>query len=331
MRALLLLTLILVGCNKPKPPPAATAPSWNDKSEMLYFGIPVRVSFSPDNEALANEIWTYLKHVDDVFNDYRADSEISQLNARQVANSAELIAALRTSQKAYQACGGAFDITVRPLRELWRKAETANVLPTDAEIAGALARCGMRKLTVTDDGITLADGATVDLGGIIKGIAVDHVHGLLAAAGTEAALVQIGGETMAFGVSQRDKPHAIGIQHPVDLGDLWAVVRDPGRGFSLSTSGNYRQPIVIDGEEYYHIFDPRTGKPVPNPVLSVSIFVPEPGQNWLTDSLATTGAVLGPERALALISSQGAEALILVRDGDEIVEHATAGWPTAPQ
>jgi hypothetical protein len=36
--------------------------------------------------------------------------------------------------------------------------------------------------------------------------------------------------------------------------------------------------------------------------------------------------VLGPERALQLIGSQGAEALILVREDGEIVEHATKGW-----
>jgi FAD:protein FMN transferase len=293
---------------------------------MLYFGIPVRVSFSPNNDTLAKEIWTYLRRVDDVFNDYRPDSEISRLNAGEAANSAELIAALRTSQKAHQACGGAFDITVRPLRELWRQAEKAGVLPTNAEIAAALTRCGMRRITVTDDSISLADGVTVDLGGIIKGIAIDHVYTMLVEAGAEAALIQIGGETMAFGMSQRGKPHAIGIQHPVELGQLWAAVRDPGTGFSLSTSGNYRQPIVIGGEKYYHIFDPRTGKPVPSGVLSVSILVPKPGQNWLSDSLATAGAVLGPERALQLIGSQGAEALILVREDGEIVEHATKGW-----
>jgi thiamine biosynthesis lipoprotein len=293
---------------------------------MLYFGIPVRVSFSPDNDALASEIWSYLKQVDDIFNDYRPDSEISRLNAGESVNSAALIAALRTSQDAYKACGGAFDITVRSLRELWRQAEQTNTLPTHAEIAVAVARCGMRKLTVTDDGITLSDGATLDLGGIIKGIAIDQVYGMLTAAGAEAALIQIGGETMAFGISQRGKPHAIGIQHPIDLGELWAAVRDPGTGFSLSTSGNYRQPIVIQGQEYYHIFDPRTGKPVPGQVLSVSIVIPKPGHNWLADSLATTGAVLGPERALALIATQGAEALILVRERETIIEHATDGW-----
>jgi hypothetical protein len=156
---------------------------------MLYFGIPVRVSFSPNNDTLAKEIWTYLRRVDDVFNDYRPDSEISRLNAGEAANSAELIAALRTSQKAHQACGGAFDITVRPLRELWRQAEKAGVLPTNAEIAAALTRCGMRRITVTDDSISLADGVTVDLGGIIKGIAIDHVSapgGIGAAVGSGA-------------------------------------------------------------------------------------------------------------------------------------------------
>lgn len=326
MRLLLPLLLLLAGCGKNETAPPR-GPSWHDQSELLYYGIPVRVSFTPDNTALGEEIWTYLRKVDDIFNDYRPESEISRLNAGGgFAQSAALIDALRTSQQAHKACGGAFDITVRPLRELWRQAAESGTLPTSAEIAAALKTCGMSKLKVTDAGALLEDGATVDLGGIIKGIALDKVHAMLVAGGAESALVQIGGETVTFGISQRGKPHAIGIQHPVALGELWTAVEDPGSGFSLSTSGNYRQPIVIEGETYYHIFDPRTGKPVPTPVLSVSIVIPKPGNNWLTDSLATAGAVLGPDRALPLIASHGGEALFLVQEGEEIVERSTEGW-----
>jgi thiamine biosynthesis lipoprotein len=324
VKYLLPLLLFLAGCSKPAPP---SGPAWHDQSELLYYGIPVRVSFAPDSPSLASEIWAYLREVDDIFNDYRPDSEISRLNAgEEFVHSAALIDALQTSQDAHRACGGAFDITVRPLRKLWRQAETTGKLPTQAEIAAALQHCGMRKVTVTDEQIELTDGATLDLGGIIKGIALDRVYQMLVAGGTESALVQIGGETVTFGISQRGKPHAIGIQHPESLGELWTAVHDPGTGFSLSTSGNYRQPIIIEGQTYYHIFDPRTGKPVPTPVLSVSIVVPKPGHNWLTDSLATAGAVLGPDRALKLITAQGAEALFLLREGDQIIERTTPGW-----
>jgi FAD:protein FMN transferase len=165
-----------------------------------------------------------------------------------------------------------------------------------------------------------------DFGGVIKGIAIDHVVKLLREAGCKSALIQIGGETAVFGVSARGKRHILGIQHPRDLNKIWGTVADSENGVSLSTSGNYQNKIIIAGEEFYHIVNPKTGWPVDTNILSVSILFPMTGYNWLADGLSTAGAVLGAEKAIPIIEGLHGEALFLISEDGRIREVKTSGW-----
>ena len=204
------------------------------------------------------------------------------------------------------------------------------VLPlqkTSLEVVKLLPSCDLKKVRL--DGTTLTVNAPClrfDFGGIVKGIAVDRVTAMLRDAGRTAALVQIGGETAAWGISPRGKPHVIGVQHPTVLGELWTAIVDRGEGISCATSGNYRQPVVIGGKTYYHIIDPSTGMPVDIHTLSVSVAFRRTGANTLADVLTTAGAVMGPKRFLPLAKKLGAEALLIVATPHGPVEHATDGW-----
>jgi thiamine biosynthesis lipoprotein len=149
---------------------------------------------------------------------------------------------------------------------------------------------------------------------------------MLGVAGREAWLVQIGGETCAFGISRRGKPHAIGVQHPFARGRIWTALVSPEAGIAASTSGNYEQPVVIGERVYYHIVDPRTAMPVDRNVASVTIVFGRTGMNALADSLSTACAVLGPEKGLPLVEKLGGEALIIVVGERGPTEHTTAGW-----
>ncbi|MHC4251363.1 MAG: FAD:protein FMN transferase, partial [Planctomycetota bacterium] len=117
---------------------------------------------------------------------------------------------------------------------------------------------------------------------------------------------------------------------PLDDRALWTAIADPGKGLSCATSGNYFSPIVIGGKPYYHIIDPRTGRPVDTRTLSVTVAFPQTGRNGLADALSTAGAVLGPERAVALAEELGAEALVVYVESDaddaEPLEAKTPGW-----
>ena len=347
--SVLLLVVLAAGCS---PKRTAKGPeAWYSETRELYYRIPVTVKFTPADEKLAGRVWRKLERVDDVFNSYRPDSEVSRVNdgAATVGSdvSPDLSRALSLSRKVSDETQGAFDVTVGPLVRLWKDAAKAGRPPTPEEIASARALAGMRYQQSATSWDTVGfrglkpvreksethrlavhvAGVSFDFGGIIKGIAVDDAIATLREAGCTAALVQIGGETGAYGVSVRGKPHVIGVQDPTDLSKVWTAVQDPGAGISAATSGNYQQPIVIGGKVFYHIIDPRTGRPVDTHTLSVTVVFPETGKNGLADGLSTAGAVLGAEEAIPIIRRLGGEALFLIRtDGGDIREIKSEGW-----
>ena len=80
---------------------------------------------------------------------------------------------------------------------------------------------------------------------------------------------------------------------------------------AVSTSGDSRQHLIVDGKRYSHIIDPRTGDGVAGR-SSVSVVALRGIQ---ADSLATAASVLGPEKGLELVNQcQGAMLLMVVED-----------------
>lgn len=304
---------------------------WYQEVRNLYYGIPVEVRFYPENQELSQHVWNYLESVDAVFNDYKAGSEISGINRRtdagEVTLTPLLAEAFGKARQAWQLSEGVFDITCAPIRNLWRQAAEQGGQPSDTDVAAVRERCGFSRVELNHNRLTLPKaGIQFDFGGIVKGIIADHVVEMLKTGGVQRALVQIGGETAAFGLSQKKRPFRIGIQHPEVRDGMWSVIQDPGTGVSASTSGNYENPILIKGQEFYHIMDPRTGYPAQTQIVSVTIAFPQTGKNWLADALATTGVLLGPEKTFSIIKPLGGEAMFLVKKDGVIRESVSAGW-----
>lgn len=328
-----LMALLALGstglCAAESPP--ANASGWYREVRDLYYGIPVQFQFFPKSAQLADDVWAYLESINDIFNDYRAGSEIYTINrldaAGDVTLSPMLAEAFVKARQAWILSEGAFDITCAPIRNLWKQAAKTGLMPSDEEVAVAREHCGMNLAEL--DGARLIRsqaGIQFDFGGMIKGIIADQVVGMLKAGGAQSVLVQIGGETAVFGLSPKNRPFRIAVQHPEFRNGTWCVIQDTGTGLSASTSGNYENPIVISGEEYYHIMDMRTGRPVKTDVVSVSIAFPETGKNWLADTLSTTGVLLGPEKTFEIVQRMGGEAMFLIRTDGAIREVQSSGW-----
>lgn len=294
--------------------------------------MPVQICFTPGDAELAARAWASLDDYERICNDWRDDSEIGRINAAGPGVhqlSPGLTALFELADGMRGASDGAFEVTVGPLRRLWRGAASSGTWPDEAQLAALRTVIGPAAYRRDGDRLTvLRPGVKFDFGGI-KGHAIDRVTALLRAAGCRAALVQISGETCCWGLSPRGAPHRLGIPDPDAPDDperMHLRIQDQGEGLCGSTSGNYRQPIVIGGRTIYHIYDPRTAMPVDTHVLSVSVCFPGVGRNGMADGFTKAGAVLGPA-GLPLIAKAGGEALILVRRRDGSIEqHATAGW-----
>ena len=194
---------------------------------------------------------------------------------------------------------GRFDISIGPLVELWGIGkDVQGEVPPDEAIAEALALVDYREVEVDGNRVSLnRSGMAIDLGGIAKGYAADEVARIFREAGVEHALINLGGNVLAFGSKPDGSPWRIGVQDPAsNRGAYIGVLRVTDR--AVVTSGPYERFFFQDGKRYHHILDTSTGYPVENGLTSVTI-VAESSMD--ADALSTLVFTLGPERGIALI------------------------------
>lgn len=261
-----------------------------------------------------------LRRVDELMSLYRPDSPLSRLNreGRLAQPDPGLAAVLRYAAEVSRRTGGAFDVTVQPLWDIYAQSKRAGSLPGRSEIETALGRVDWRRVELSDREVRLhGRGAAVTLNGLAQGFAGDRALAALRRHGVGHALVE-SGEVGTLGGKAPGDDWTVGIQHP-RRGDAWiAMARLNGR--CLATSGDY-ETRFSDDFRANHLFDPRTGRS-PEHFASVSVAA---RTGLEADALSTALFVLGPEEGLKLLrGTPGADALLVFKDGRTL---ATGGFP----
>ncbi len=273
---------------------------------------------------LKEKINARLDEINQVFSIYIKDSEISRFNALSTAGekfqvSDDFMQVMRVARKIYQISEGAWDGTVNPLVDLWSFGPTKREpqMPPAGEIQTLLLKIGFDRIQIVDPNFLVKNLAavTLDLNSIAKGFAVDEVSRLITDAGFENYLVEIGGEVYGAGVRPDGKNWRVGINRPqkdAAFNEVYKAVSIYNQAFA--TSGDYRNFFEIDGVRYSHVIDPRTGYPVTNGVVSVSIIA---DNCTLADGLATAIMVMGAEKGIALVNRlENVECFIIVEKSD---------------
>jgi thiamine biosynthesis lipoprotein len=281
-----------------------------------------------DTAALEAEILATFERIDLLASTWREDSELSIFNADRAIDwiivSQPLCDALASAFDIAQQTGGAFDVTVGPLVNLWGFGPGGlAVEPPSAEaIAAAMQATGHGKIEVDcDERLVRKDHADmfVDLSGWAKGVAVDELAELLDTTGLDNYLVEVGGELRAKGYNSEGLKWSIAIEAPsTSRRAPHSIVRVTDT--SVATSGDYRNYFEHDGKRYSHTIDPRTGRPVEHNLAAVTVIHPSAAY---ADALATALLVLGPEDGLALARELNLAAYLLVRNDAAIEELTT--------
>jgi len=253
--------------------------------------------------------------------DYRPDSQVSRLNRdhRLAQPHPYLTDVLRSAQSMSARTGGAFDVTVQPLWELYAARQNGH-LPSEVEVAVARGRVNWNRVECVAHQVRLSGkGTKITLNGIAQGFAADRVLHTLRGQGVPRALVDTG-EVGVLGVKPGQEGWAIGIQHPrIELAYL-ALAKLANR--CLATSGDYATTFSAD-RRHHHLFDPRTGDS-PLELSSVSIAA---RTTLAADALSTAVLVLGLQAGLELLHrTPGADGLLVTKDGRT---YRTKGFPLA--
>lgn len=279
------------------------------------------------------EIQAVLDEINRQMSIWEQNSEISRFNRAEMGQNVEIsfdfaFVARRALEMA-EITDGAFDPTIGALVNLWGFGPDGprQTAPSSTQIEAARQQVGWRQLELISDRFLCKNvpGLTLDLGACAKGFAVDKIAEFLKKRGFEHFLVEIGGETRAFGLNSDENPWKIGILRPDGSQNLQHTL-ELTAGRAIATSGNYRNFYRSEsGNVEAHILDPRTGEPTRHHVASVSVLA----NDCLTaDALATALFVLGPEEGLPLLAANfpAADALFILRHPNGTFEE-TASSP----
>jgi thiamine biosynthesis lipoprotein len=228
---------------------------------------------------------------------FRDSSDLVRVNRTAATTPAEvdeqLFDLLRLCGLLSAQTGGAFDITSTPLSRCWGFLYRDGRLPSEAEIDQARRVVGMHRIELDPRSRTVrfrVPGMELNLGSIGKGYALDCMAALLERRGVRNALLSAGGSSIvAIGGARSGWP--IDLRSPLVTRDRLARVRLTGG--ALATSGAGEQFVIVNGERYGHVLDPRTGWPARG-VLSATVITKAAA---VADALSTALLVGGAELA----------------------------------
>ncbi len=204
------------------------------------------------------------------------------------------------------------DPTMLPLIELWDYRKRHDELPSDSAVAETMALIGWKQVERKPGAVFLPKpGMALDLGGFGKEYAVDKVAAIAVGHRIGACLVDFGRDIHALGVPPGSPAWHVGLENPEKPGAAWSSLAAVDMG--IATSGDYRRFFEHGGQRFGHIIDPRSGKPVVNGILAVTI-----AANSCLEAgvLSTAVFVLGEEEGLKLVEGTfGAEGCIVMNAG----------------
>jgi thiamine biosynthesis lipoprotein len=139
----------------------------------------------------------------------------------------------------------------------------------------------------------------IDFGGCVKEYAVDRVAELCRTSGVRHGLVNLGGDMVVVGPHPDGSAWRIGVAHPrqTQAAIAWVALEHG----AIASSGDYERFMLVDGERYCHILNPKTGSPARG-LASASVLAP---QCLIAGTASTVALLEGRERGPAWLRELG--------------------------
>jgi len=270
-------------------------------------------------EEAADAAVAEIRRLDELLSAGDPDSETGQLNSHKegkISKDSQIM--IDKSIDLWDQTGGAFDITVYPVMDLWGFTDGDYRVPDSGELEQILQAVDSGQLQLSGDTVKLGKDQGIDLGGIAKGYTSDRIMEIFEEYELTAGLVSLGGNVQLYGSKPDGSPWKCGIRDPLNAEDesaLMGVLR--AENCAVITSGGYERFFEDDeGNTYHHIIDPRTGYPADNGLISVTIVS---ASGMLADGLSTACFVLGAEGAAEYWRNSEEDFEMILMDSDKQV------------
>jgi thiamine biosynthesis lipoprotein len=289
-----------------------------------------------DTASIQKSVEAEFTRLDEQLSNYRKDSLIEKLNAtvssEPLAASEEIISLIEQARVVSEASEGCYDLTIKPLFDLWGFNGDKLTPPDAASLQTALKQIGFKQIKIVDATHIqkLNPQLRIDLSSIAQGYSVGRMVSLLEKQGIENYLVEIGGELQTRGKKPDDSAWRVALEKPLSGERTMQKVVTINRSEPLSvmTSGTYRHYFDVDGKRYSHILDAKTGRPVDHNTVSVTVLHENP---TTADAWDTALLCLGKTRGMEVANKAGIAVLFIEQQGETFNEFKSAPFEALKQ
>lgn len=255
--------------------------------------------------AVYDEISSRISEIDAEFNANDENSEITKVNQNAAKSpvkvSDDFAFVLKTALETAEISDGDFNPALGKLIKLWGiNTEFARV-PLQSEIDEVKNHVDWKKIVFDEKAQTIFladDEMSLDFGAIAKGFAADEIAKICGKNHVHRAIIDLGGNVLAFGKKSKNEKWKVGIKNPDEPSEIAKTVEIENG--AVVTSGNYERFFIDEnGKRYHHILDAKTGFPAESGLKSVSVICKS---SIVADALSTTFFVAGKEKSLKLKS-----------------------------
>jgi thiamine biosynthesis lipoprotein len=283
------------------------------------------IYYAADSLVTKKQIDSILDRIDSSVSLYKPYSLINRFNesASGIPVDDHFLFLIKKSISAFQETNGSFDITVQPLVQAWGfGVEKNNSLPDSSTIRFLKSCTGTNLLHVVEQKIFKKKSCVkIDLNGIAQGYSVDVIAEFIEKNGIHNYIVELGGEIRLKGRKlPGNEQMKIGIESPdpdeLEMGTVKKIITvDNG---AITTSGTYRRSHETEGKRITHLIDPKTGYPVNNDLLSVTVYAKDA---VTADAIDNALMVMGLQSAMEYINDNSElAAYFIYRSGNGLIK-----------
>lgn len=323
--ALFALALTFTACTSATEPKTKTYYEYFDTvSTVTSYAKESEAQFDENAAAVEDSLKNYHR-LFDVYYEYSGINNLKTVNdnagVTPVKVDSAIIDLLLYAKEIYTLTRGETNVAMGSVLRLWHE-ERQNAsdgknaaLPSDDSLKNAAKHTFIDSLIIDEGASTVFvsdPSASIDVGAIAKGYAVERTAELLESRGAESYVLNVGGNIRMIGAKPDGKGWITGITDPQKREGGFAL-RLILSNTSCVTSGNYERYYTVDGKNYHHIIDKDTLYPAAY-FASVSVITPD---SALADALSTALFCMTYEEGIELVGSlEGTEVIWIYENGN---------------
>lgn len=225
-----------------------------------------------------NDVDSILAVIDQSMSLYKPNSIINKFNESTSGMLVDFhfMEVYKRADAIFKDTHGKFDATVGPLVQAWGFGpKKVDKLPDDSIVKEALKCIGMNKINKHHLFLKKEKPCIrVDFNGIAQGYTVDVIANYLGAHHIHHYMVEVGGELRINGAKSNGELFKIGIEGPINKELAEQKIKHilQLKKGAITTSGNYQKYVMNGNQRISHLIDPKTGYPLKNEMVSVTVF-----------------------------------------------------------